>query len=197
MKLIVITTPVPFAGEIPLVCQLLEMRLETLHVRKPEFSCQEMRDYLNEIPLPYHPRLMLHSHHELAQEYKLKGLHFPGTARAGAANMPKQHLLFSTSFHKLEELQQPQPLFDYAFLSPIFNSISKEGYEAAFTPAAVQEALKKATVPVVALGGIDTDNLAAVRELGFAGAAVLGAIWQAADPVKVFQELLWVVKSSC
>ncbi|MFT2008927.1 thiamine phosphate synthase [Pontibacter sp. 13R65] len=189
MKLIVITTPVPFAGEIPLVCQLLELGLETLHVRKPGFSYQEMQNYLNEIPLPYHSRLMLHSHHELAQECQLKGLHFPVAARATATTIPKQQLLFSTSFHKLGELYQPQPLFDYAFLSPIFNSISKVGYQAAFTPEAVQEALQKATVPVVALGGVSVDKLAAVREMGFAGAAVLGAVWQAAEPVKAFLEL--------
>ncbi|WP_187261695.1 thiamine phosphate synthase [Pontibacter beigongshangensis] len=189
MKLILITTPVPFAGEIPLVCQLLELGLETLHVRKPGFSYREMRDYLNEIPLPYHRRLMLHSHHELAQEYQVKGLHFPEAARTGTANMPKQQLLFSTSFHTLEELQQPQPLFDYAFLSPIFNSISKEGYQAAFATADLEHALQCAKLPVVALGGVSMDNLAVVREMGFAGAAVLGAVWQAVEPVRVFEEL--------
>ena len=41
----------------------------------------------------------------------------------------------------------------------------------------------------LALGGIEADKLAAVREAGFAGAAVLGAVWQSPDPVAAFRQL--------
>ena len=37
---------------------------------------------------------------------------------------------------------------------------------------------------VYALGGISTDNLDRVREMGFKGAAVLGGLWQAAQDGK-------------
>jgi len=39
---------------------------------------------------------------------------------------------------------------------------------------------------VFALGGVTMENMAQVRALGFDGAAVLGAVWQAADPVAAF-----------
>lgn len=33
-------------------------------------------------------------------------------------------------------------------------------------------------------------NLPKIKQLGFAGAAVLGSVWQASDPVEAFKELL-------
>jgi thiamine-phosphate pyrophosphorylase len=42
---------------------------------------------------------------------------------------------------------------------------------------------------VFALGGVAVGKLARVRALGFDGAAVLGAVWQAADPVAAFEAL--------
>jgi thiamine-phosphate pyrophosphorylase len=42
---------------------------------------------------------------------------------------------------------------------------------------------------VFALGGMTVENMAQVRALGFDGAAVLGAVWQAADPQTAFQAL--------
>ena len=81
------------------------------------------------------------------------------------------------------------------FLSPIFDSISKTGYTSSFDLSAVQESLQKlATRPgyqpqVLALGGISAKTLPLARQAGFAGAAVLGAVWGSANPVRAWQEL--------
>ena len=42
---------------------------------------------------------------------------------------------------------------------------------------------------VIALGGITGANTLRCAELGFDGVAVLGALWQAAEPLKVFDVL--------
>jgi thiamine-phosphate pyrophosphorylase len=42
---------------------------------------------------------------------------------------------------------------------------------------------------VLALGGITTDRVPAVRARGFDGIAVIGAVWQAPDPLRAFAEL--------
>ncbi|MCC9137952.1 thiamine phosphate synthase [Pontibacter silvestris] len=196
MKLIVVASPVPLPMEQQLISQLFEHGLETLHLRKPGFSLEEMRKFIAETPAQYHSRLMLHSHHELAQEFEVKGLHFPEAIRASAATTPKDRLLFSTSFHQLQNVLKPQPLFDYVFLSPIFDSISKEGYQAAFAPEDLQRTVRQAKVPLVALGGVNLSSLEAVQKMGFAGAAVLGAVWQAEEPVKTFLELQRLVNDS-
>ena len=42
---------------------------------------------------------------------------------------------------------------DYAFLSPIFDSISKQGYSAAFDLSFLETAIANAKCPILALGG--------------------------------------------
>jgi thiamine-phosphate pyrophosphorylase len=46
---------------------------------------------------------------------------------------------------------------------------------------------------VIALGGINEDNIQLVKQAGFSGAAVLGAIWQADDPVTAFLNINAIV----
>lgn len=97
----------------------------------------------------------------------------------------------STSFHSLQQLHGGWgPALRYAFLSPIFDSISKEGYAAAdFDRGQLRVTLAACSFPVVALGGITVAKLPEAKALGFAGAAVIGSVWQANDPVAAFEEL--------
>ena len=77
-------------------------------------------------------------------------------------------------------MAQKKSSCDYLFLSPIFNSISKQGYEAAFTPETLQEAAQKGLIDsqVVALGGITLERIQQLHDWHFGGAAFLGDIWQ-------------------
>jgi thiamine-phosphate pyrophosphorylase len=89
----------------------------------------------------------------------------------------------------LRDVLQDWQNLDYAFLSPIFDSISKEGYAAAgFDSAELAQVLCKAPMPVYALGGITPERLPAVRDMGFAGAGILGAVWAADDPIAAWHE---------
>lgn len=189
MKLLLITSPLPIRNEHELLVQFFELGLETLHVRKPDLTLRQLKEWLEELPEQFHTRLMLHSHHELHQELQIKGLHFPAGVRLNAKAIEKSPLHFSTSFHQVKEILNPDPVFDYAFLSPIFDSISKIGYQAAFSEQELKNTLMATNFSVIALGGITSENLEKIVDLGFAGAAVLGAVWQAADPLNAFKSI--------
>lgn len=65
------------------------------------------------------------------------------------------------------------------------------GYAAAeFNPDRLRTALRRCQTPVVALGGITAERVSQASELGFEGVAVLGAVWQAQDPVAAMEQLL-------
>jgi thiamine-phosphate pyrophosphorylase len=87
--------------------------------------------------------------------------------------------LVSRSCHTLDEVAADRTS-DYLFLSPIFDSISKEGYRSAFTPATLREAAARGLLGerVAALGGVRPELLPTLRDLGFGGAALLGCIWR-------------------
>jgi thiamine-phosphate pyrophosphorylase len=193
-------TPHDETVELPWLAQLFADNLQRLHVRKPGWSRAELADYVQAIAPQYRPRLVLHSHYDLAPAYGLGGIHLTEMARR-APGLPRLlrglgGLSVSASLHTLADVQQHRRRYSYVTLSPVFNSISKEDYFSSFDLAQVQAMLHKLAArpgyrpQVLALGGVEAANVAQARHLGFAGAAVLGSIWQSPDPAASFRELV-------
>lgn len=180
MKWIVITSPDFVPGEATFIDLLFRCGLDLLHLRKPDASVDDCRRLLNEIPREWHNRIVTHDYFQLADEFPLYGVHLnrrnsvPPTGFRGS---------ISRSCHSLDEVMENKPQCNYVFLSPVFNSISKEGYESAFSDEALKQATGRGIIDtkVVALGGISCDSLPQVRAWGFGGAAFLGDIWQRKD----------------
>lgn len=191
MKLIVITTPDFFEEEARLITSLFEAGLETLHLRKPGASCKETEDLLRRIPPEYLGRIVTHEHFQLASSLKLKGIHLNGRnpiVPAGYAG----HV--SCSCHSLEEAAERKHSCSYVFLSPIYDSISKEGYASSYTFDSLQKARQAGIIDskVMALGGITAERFPEINSLGFGGAVLLGDIWKRTGSgfINHFRELL-------
>lgn len=175
-QLIAITLPTFFRGEGELIAALFRNGLERLHLRKPTASADELRRLLDAIPEEYHPAIALHDHFELWAEYPaIGGVHLNSR---NAEVPPGFGGRRSRSCHTFEEVAANRQL-DYCFLSPIFESISKEGYGSGFAMEALREAARTGiiTPQVFALGGISLETLPRLAGLPFGGAAVLGALW--------------------
>jgi thiamine-phosphate pyrophosphorylase len=78
---------------------------------------------------------------------------------------------------------------DYVALSPIHPSASKPGYGPALGVATIRAA-SATGMPVIALGGMASDNAAEARANGAAGIAVMGGVMRADDPAAVTRSLL-------
>jgi thiamine-phosphate pyrophosphorylase len=195
MELIVISSPGPLSHEGHLINELFETGLERFHLRKPDDSENQMAHLLEQIHPKNHGRMVLHQHHALAKRFGVGGLHYPEKARQAAETAhwetkKDKGFTLSTSVHQLEELPGLSPFFDYAFFSPVFNSISKPGYSGV---AGQGFTLPVTYLPcrIIALGGIDASNVALVREMNFDGAALLGAIWNhPGEEINRFQRVL-------
>ncbi|HXD94336.1 MAG TPA: thiamine phosphate synthase, partial [Bacteroidia bacterium] len=79
--------------------------------------------------------------------------------------------------------------YEYVFLSPVFDSISKTGYKSNFDLENLKPFLKKHK-NVIALGGVNTKNIELIKQVGFSGAAFIGAVWQNKNPAKSYKELV-------
>lgn len=192
MNLIVITRPDFFPCETEEVNSLFECGMPRLHLRKPGASENQMRRWIEAIQARYRDKIVLHDHFELCREFSLGGIHLnsrnPSAPEGLLENCPS--LTLSRSCHSLEEAQSAldkkedgRRSYDYVFLSPIFDSISKQGYGKAFTTEELQNAKNQGLIGerTYALGGVELSRLPALRALGFGGAAVLGALWNAPD----------------
>lgn len=182
--IILISNSVPVNDEHQIIGQIFDEGLEVFHLRKKEFQENEMRAFIENIPQKYRGRIVLHSHYHLAAEYGLKGIHVPAVYAGG---MPAGTL--SVSFHSPEEIQKSELPFDYGFLSPVFDSISKAGYKRRFNPDELRLFLKDRKEKIIALGGMDEDKIETVKNLGFSGIALLGAIWQNENPAGKFKQI--------
>lgn len=171
MDLIAITVPYFYPGEARDIADaLMENRFKYVHVRKPGCCAEEMRGLLEQIPDGLRDRLSLHDFHELAIEYGIGGIHL--NSRNPFAPDGWEGRL-SRSIHSLEEISGVTE--DYAFISPVFPSISKPGYSGNFT---LEEASRWLTPGIFALGGVTAEKLPLLEDAGFAGAAMLGAAWR-------------------
>lgn len=196
MKLIVITSPAFLVDEGASVNALFEAGLEILHLRKPHSSSDEVERLVQSVSEPFRNRIVLHEHFELVGKYGLKGIHL--NARNPVA--PEgYHGHISRSCHSLQEVEEWKAVCNYVFLSPIYDSISKEGYGAHFTAEQLQDARLRGLIDekVVALGGICADNIPEVKSFGFGGVALLGDVWnrEGAEFIPHFHQLLQIIQS--
>ncbi|MCM5662062.1 thiamine phosphate synthase [Galbibacter mesophilus] len=185
--LIIITKEENTENEVTVLKSLFENGLQTLHVRKPFMSKTDLEKWLLNFSEMHHRKMMLHQHHELCETFKIKGVHLTKKQRSTLENrkvyiekFQKEGKMVSTGFHTVTELKQEGTLYDYCFLSPIFNSISKENY------AGKQFSVNGLQQKIVALGGIDNSKITEVKKLGFSGVAVLGHIWKSDNPLENF-----------
>lgn len=193
MKKIVITLPHFIPNEAEYINQLFESGIDLLHFRKPDASREECERLLKEIPAKWYPQIVMHDHFDLCTEYHLHGIHLNRRN-----NQAPEHFSgsLSRSCHSLEEVTDAlkeitdsseevtdalkQNKFDYVFLSPIFDSISKQGYHHAFTPEQLTQAAQDGIINerVIALGGITESALPQLEAWHFGGAAFLGDVWR-------------------
>lgn len=183
MKFILITLPDFFEGEASLINLAFKHGVDILHLRKPGASQAEMRTLLDSIDSVHYKHIVLHDCFELCAEYSLMGVHL--NSRNPVLMPGYERYSLSRSCHSIKELVRylGDCGYNYFFLSPIFDSVSKQGYSSAFTYEELHRYGEGGIINdrVMALGGITLDNVAIVRELGFGGAAVLGDVWGRKD----------------
>ncbi len=192
MKLIVITQPEFFEDEAAAITSLFDAGLEILHLRKPGASYEDMDKALAP------PSGGIHGAHRYPRPFRacirtaLERYSSEQTQPGSTCWLFTGHV--SRSCHSLEEVAEYKAACNYVFLSPIYNSISKEGYAAAYAFDDLRKAHQAGIIDSggMALGGVTAEHLPEINSLGFGGVGLLGDIWQrtGTDFINHFRELL-------
>lgn len=171
MRKIAITVPEFFDGEAQAITALLcRGDFERVHIRKPGATASQMEALIREIPSELYPRLSLHDCLEVAAKLNLGGVHLNSR---NPQVPPGWCGLVSRSFHSPTELNSAP--YDYAFLSPIYPSISKPGYRGDFNLDALRGVVDDR---IFALGGVTPERFKEIESIGFGGVAMLGSVWR-------------------
>lgn len=168
---------------------LFRAGLSRLHLRLPD--AWDIYDYarvINGVDPNFHNRIMVCDYPDLLSQFDLAGLYYHvDQAQALTPEDVEDWPSFSVGAHSLQELQDLQVKPTYALLSPVFDSISKEGYKGNPALRQIQDELQQLPFPVVALGGIDANNQAEALSYGYDGIAILGGLWQRGmSPLEAF-----------
>lgn len=171
--------------------ELVQLRLKNISEKKFLKLAHEAR----EITSQFQTRLIINDNYKIAKEVKADGVHLgktdasPPIARkqlytwqiiGGTANTPQD----------CESLIEKE--VDYISLGPFRFTETKEnlppvlglnGY------TAIIETLKTKT-PILAVGGITTEDVTAILETGISGIAVSGAITRDFNTIEIFNQLL-------
>ncbi|MFA7520499.1 thiamine phosphate synthase [Shewanella sp.] len=165
-------------GESELVGSELEAQIQTAIALGKHFNAQ----------------LFINDHWQLAIKYHAFGVHLgqEDLAVTDLAAIQSAGLALGISSHSYFELllaHQYSP--SYIALGHIFPTTTKQMPSAPQGLAKLKHyvALLQDHYPLVAIGGIDLDNLAKVKATGVGNIAVVPAITEAQDPVAAFAEL--------
>ncbi|MBS1646267.1 MAG: thiamine phosphate synthase [Bacteroidetes bacterium] len=183
-KIILITPELFLEHEIEILISLFQNGLQHLHVRKPQASKSELKAYLQQIPKKYHKKIVIHTQYALAEELGLKGIHLTEKTRKKAH---KQKII-SASFHTISDILRSKKKYEYVFLGPVFDSLSSSKKHGSFGFQELDKLFQKRK-NVMALGGIQASNMKQIKQIGFAGAAMIGAIWQHKQPLAAFLQV--------
>jgi len=149
----------------------------------PRAELAAVRDTLSPIAAKWNAALTVHAADPaLAEDWT--GLHLPadGDAEVARAALGPGKLL-GLSVHNAGEASAANPfLVDYLVAGPAFLTDSKPGYGPALGVDGLRAIAAATSLPVIAIGGVAADNVAALRAAGMTGVAVMGGVMRASDP---------------
>lgn len=184
--LILISSPEDFSDEMVLLEEMFHRGLGKLHLRKPRKNTRAMERWILDLAPEFRKFLVIHGHEELVLPFGLAGSHSLATSVDHQGTR-------SFSAHSFAEILDSAN-FDYCTLSPIFDSFSKVDYPSTFIESELASNIaycqqRHPALAIYALGGIDASRLKQLKNWGFSGAAILGAVWNTSDPLKAWDIL--------
>ncbi len=180
MKVILITTDNFFVEENIILNALFEEGLDVLHLKKPNSEPVLCERLLTLMPEKWYDKIVVHDHFYLQSEYNLRGIHLNSRNPEPPVGY-EGHL--SRSCKSLKEIEDWKKKCDYVFLSPVFDNPIQTSDCEPYSMDTLIDASKKGIIDnkVIALGGVNVDNVRKAKDLGFGGIGIMGAVWQNFD----------------
>jgi thiamine-phosphate pyrophosphorylase len=168
--------------------QALRGGVDAVQLREKDLSSAALFDLaqrLRDLCRRYGARLLINDRVDVALAVGADGVHLPADsfAPADARRLLGPHALIGASTHSLKEAQAAAAAgADFIVFGPVFDTPSKRAYGAPLGLEALAEVTRATALPVFAIGGVTSGRVAAIRQGGAHGAAVISAILHADDP---------------
>jgi thiamine-phosphate pyrophosphorylase len=191
-----ITNQKRLGGELlAFVAEALRAGVDWLQIREKDLSGRDLLELcqaVSRLPNPHQTRLIVNGRPDVAIAAGLDGIHLPASAAplGEVRRLLGPDLMIGVSCHSLTDLEVAEREgADYAYYSPIFASMSKPGYGPAMGLGNLEIACRAVQIPVLALGGVTTQNADACLQAGAAGVAGISLFQGSTDLCGLVREL--------
>lgn len=156
--------------------------VQAIQLRERDLSTRELLSLAGQIHAMTKSRgvpLIINDRVDLVQALDLDGVHLRASSLPVSVvrRVLGPRRLIGVSTHSVKEVQQAgDDGADYVILGPIFETPSKREFGAPLGLAALADACRRSSVPVFAIGGMTIKRIAAARDAGASGVAMIGGI---------------------
>jgi thiamine-phosphate pyrophosphorylase len=174
----------------------LEAGVRTVQLREKDLGGRDLyhlADDLRARTARHGARLLVNDRVDVALAVGADGVHLPGTGfpiETARGLLGAGRLVAVSTHSPPDAAAAARAGADFVVFGPVYETPSKRGYGPPVGLAALAEACRSATVPVVAIGGVTAARVPEARRAGAAGVAVIRALLEAVDPARAVREML-------
>ncbi|QHS22394.1 thiazole tautomerase TenI [Virgibacillus sp. MSP4-1] len=166
--------------------------VDAIHIREKSRSAMEIYHIVekladNEVPLS---KIIINDRADVASACKVNGVHLAGHSlpiRLLKKQFPGLRAGYSCHLPD-EAFTAEQEGADYLFYGHVFPTKSKPGLPPKGLDQ-LREVCRLVQIPVIAIGGVNVENLQDIKRAGARGIAVMSGFFEAADPYQVAKQM--------
>lgn len=172
--------------------------VRAIQLRERDLPIRELRSLAMELQVELPDvRLFINDRVDVALAVRAQGVHLrESSLPAGVVRgLLAPHQLLGLSVHSLDGVMAAeQQGADFVVLGPVYDTPSKRVYGPPIGLGVLEQAARKARIPIFAIGGITAARAREVRRAGAFGAAVLSSILSAVNVERATEELLSAIE---
>ena len=171
--------------------------VEAIQLREKKMTTKELYEVarnLRKLTHDYNALLLINDRLDIAMAVDADGVH------VGQEDLPPESFrrsfdgLVGVSAHTVEEALMAEPFADYLGVGPVFSTTTKKDAREPLGLERLRKIVHSTILPVIAIGGINHDNVTEVLDTGVAGVAVVSAIASAENVEIAARKLVETVR---
>jgi thiamine-phosphate pyrophosphorylase len=181
--------------------QALQAGVGAVQLREKDLSGRELlilAEKAKKLCERYHAGLFINDRIDIALEVDAEGVQL-GTSSLpieAARRLIGKEKLIGVSTHSLSEAEAAEQAgADFILFGPIYLTPSKAVYGKPQGLDPLRNVVEKISLPVYAIGGINEENAAEVKETGISGVALISAVLGAVEPGVAARKILAAVRN--